>query len=98
MSKGEISLFDLSPASSTHQQLAGYLASRRHDLILAEAGLHQIGDKQLEPVGRTRVAGLAEVGRKDKVLRADLVYCRDSLLDLYPPPVPHPCQMCLRSH
>ncbi len=58
---------DAEPATSTHQQLAGHLAPRCHDLILAEAGLHQVGDKQLEAVGWTRVAGLTEVGRE---------YCR----------------------
>jgi hypothetical protein len=61
--KAETSVRDAEPATSTHQQLAGHLAPRRHDLILAEAGLHQVGDEQLEAVSWTRVAGLAEVGR-----------------------------------
>jgi hypothetical protein len=58
-------------AITTHQQLAGHLASHRRDLILAETSLHQVGDEQLEPIGRARVAGLAEIGRENEVLRAD---------------------------
>jgi hypothetical protein len=41
---------------STHQQLAGDLASHCHDLIFTKPGPHQIGDEQLQPIGRTRIA------------------------------------------
>jgi hypothetical protein len=46
---------------STHQQLAGDLASHCHDLIFVKPGPHQIGDEQLQPVRRTRIAGLTEI-------------------------------------
>src|SRR4029450_4835733 len=89
---------DAEPADSTHQQLAGYLAPRRHNLILAEAGLHQIGDEQLETVGWTWGAGWAETRREYELLCPDFLHSCGSLLYLHPPPVAHPCQMRLRPH
>src|SRR5215470_5979036 len=83
---------------STHQKLASHLASHRRDLILTETGLHQVGDEQLQPVGRTRITSLTKIRREDEVLRADLLHCRSGLLDFHSAPVPHPFQMRLRTH
>jgi hypothetical protein len=38
-----------------------HLAFHRRDLILAEAGFHQVGDGQLQPVSRARIPGLTEI-------------------------------------
>ncbi len=46
---------------SAHQQLASHLASHRRDLIFSQAGLHQVSDEQLQPVGRARIASLTEI-------------------------------------
>ena len=52
--------------TSAHQQFTGHLASHCHDVIFAEAGFHQVGDKQLQPVGWAWVAHLTEIRREDE--------------------------------
>jgi hypothetical protein len=40
----------------THEQIAGDLAAHLGHVILADPGLHQVGDEKLKPVRRTRDA------------------------------------------
>jgi len=61
-------------ATATCQPISSLPVTSRPIVTIAEAGLHEIGNEQLQPVGRTWVAHLTKIRRKDEVLRADLLH------------------------
>src|SRR6266568_4149340 len=83
---------------SAHQQLACHLAAHGDHLVLGNPRLHEVGDKELQPVRRARVAGLAQIRRQHEILRSYLLDGGCGFLDLYLPPEAHPSEMRGRSH